>query len=190
MCVCRSFGKQNGTRCQGAICQIDYLTVATLNILLSSLQLGEDEWAEKYRENLVKQQVDTKHVGQADGQKTGMAQINVAENGENQIVIIPGANDSLSAGDVEKAQEILDSSKVLVCQLETPLQTALAALRRHKNGISILNATPPPNEITIELFTLPTILCVNQQEAASMSKRAVPNLEWVLADAARRIARD
>lgn len=47
-----------------------------------------------------------------EGHKTGMAQINVAENGENQIVIIPGANNSLSADDVENADELLKSSKV------------------------------------------------------------------------------
>lgn len=70
--------------------------------------------------------------------------------------------------------------KVLVCQLETPLQATLVALRKFKNGISILNASPAPNENTLELFTLPTILCINQVEAAAMSKRAVPNIEYVI----------
>lgn len=63
-----------------------------------------------------------------------------------------------------------------MCQLETPMQPNLSALRRFKNGISILNASPAPNENTLELFTLPTILCVNQIEAGSMSNRAVPNI--------------
>lgn len=64
-----------------------------------------------------------------------------------------------------------------MCQLEIPLQATLTALRRFKNGISILNAAPAPSENTLELFTLPTILCINQVEAAAMSKRAVPNIE-------------
>lgn len=70
-------------------------------------------------------------------------------------------------------------AKVLVCQLETPIQATLAALRRFKNGVSILNAAPAPSENTLELFTLPTILCVNQLEAASMTSRPVPNLEYI-----------
>lgn len=70
-------------------------------------------------------------------------------------------------------------SQILICQLETPLQATLAALRRFKNGISILNASPAPSENTLELFTLPTILCINQVEAAAMSCRAVPNIELV-----------
>lgn len=67
--------------------------------------------------------------------------------------------------------------QVLVCQLEAPIQATLAALRRFKDGISILNASPAPSENTLELYTLPTILCVNQVEAAAMSSRAVPNIE-------------
>lgn len=43
---------------------------------------------------------------------TGTAQIIVAKDGENQIVIIPGANDSLTVEDYDKAQEIFDNSKV------------------------------------------------------------------------------
>lgn len=67
--------------------------------------------------------------------------------------------------------------QVLICQLETPIQATLAALRRFKDGISILNASPAPSENTLELYTLPSILCVNQVEAGAMSKRAVPNIE-------------
>lgn len=72
---------------------------------------------------------------------------------------------------------ILVFPQILVCQLETPLQATLTALRRFKNGISILNAAPAPTENSLELFTLPTILCVNQVEAAALSKRPVPNIE-------------
>lgn len=56
------------------------------------------------------------------------------------------------------------------------MQPTLAALRHFKDGVSILNASPAPSENTLELFTLPTILCVNQVEAASMTSRAVPNI--------------
>lgn len=146
-------------------------------IRFRQLQLGNDEWGDKYRENLEKYNVSTNYVETANGKSTGLAQINVAENGENQIVIIPGANDLLTPADVEKAQDVLEQSKVLVCQLETPLQASLTALRKFKNGISILNASPAPNENTLDLFTLPTILCINQVEAAAMTKRSVPNIE-------------
>lgn len=76
------------------------------------LQLGDDDWGRKYKENLAKFHVSATHVGEVSGRSTGMAQINVADNGENQIVIAPGANDLLSTTEIEEAHELLDSSKV------------------------------------------------------------------------------
>lgn len=74
--------------------------------------MGDDEWGDRYRENLKNLNVSTDYVGIASGKTTGLAQINVAENGENQIVIVPGANDSLVPADVEKVQDVLDATKV------------------------------------------------------------------------------
>lgn len=76
------------------------------------MQLGDDDWGRKYKENLAIFDVSATHVGVVTGRNTGMAQIHVADNGQNQIVIIPGANDALSTTDIEGAHELLDSSKV------------------------------------------------------------------------------
>lgn len=82
--------------------------------LISKLGGGGDEWAEKYEENLLKSNVCTKHTSRVDGQKTGMALIFVSENGENQIVTVPGATETLSAKDIDNAQGLLDDTKVIV----------------------------------------------------------------------------
>lgn len=108
-------------------------------------------------------------------QTTGIAQINVADSGENQIVIVVGANDTMTLEDVDNARELIDNAKVMVCQLETPVRATLAALNRFK-GISILNASPSPLENSLDIFTVPNILCVNEHEAASMTQRSVPDL--------------
>lgn len=50
-------------------------------------------------------------------QTTGVAQINVADNGDNQIVIVTGANDKLSIEDVNEAKEMIDNAKVNKYQL-------------------------------------------------------------------------
>lgn len=74
--------------------------------------MGDDDWGKKYMDNLTKFNVSTTHVEMVKGKTTGTAQIIVAENGENQIVIIPGAHDLLTMADVEKAQDVLDQTKV------------------------------------------------------------------------------
>ncbi|KOB72371.1 Ribokinase [Operophtera brumata] len=54
--------------------------------------LGDDQWGEKYKKHLNQVGVNVTHVQITPGVTTGIAQISVAENGENQIVIVPGAN--------------------------------------------------------------------------------------------------
>lgn len=88
-----------------------HLKVEIISVTFS-FQVGDDEWGNRYRENLEKLNVGIEHVGIASGKTTGLAQINVAENGENQIVIVPGANDQLVPADVENVQDLLDASKV------------------------------------------------------------------------------
>lgn len=82
--------------------------------------MGDDDWGRKYKENLTKYHVSATHVEKVTGRSTGMAQINVADNGENQIVIVPGANDLLSTTEIEEAHELLDSSKVCSKQIICP----------------------------------------------------------------------
>ena len=48
--------------------------------------------------------------------------------GENSIVIVSGANDKLSPTDVKNAEPLISSASVLICQLEVPPETSLAAL--------------------------------------------------------------
>lgn len=138
-------------------------------------KLGADPFGDNYREHLRQENVNTDQVKSVEGQTTGIAQINVADNGDNQIVIVVGANDTMTLEDVDNSREFIDNAKVMVCQMETPARPTLAALKLFK-GISILNPSPPPEVNSMDIFTVPNILCVNEHEAASLTHRSVPNL--------------
>ncbi|XP_073834893.1 ribokinase [Musca autumnalis] len=132
-------------------------------------KLGNDSWGEKYLENLQKEGVNTQHVKICQEQNTGIAQIAVSKEGENNIIIVTGANDSLNIIDVNEGQQLFDSAKVLLCQLETSLEGTLEALKRFK-GISVLNAAPAMANTPKELLQAAKILCVNETEAALMTQ--------------------
>lgn len=138
-------------------------------------KLGDDVWGKDYYENFKKEGISTKYIDLIENQKTGIAQINVANDGSNQIVIVVGANNLLSSKDVEYAENIFKHSKVLLCQLETPIPATITALSSFK-GISILNAAPGISDIPKELLTLPTIFCVNETEAALVTGLKVQSL--------------
>lgn len=114
--------------------------------------------------NLEKEGIDTRHVELITNQRTGIAQINVAENGDNQIVIVTGANQLLEPKDIHAAKDLIGHSRVLVCQLETPIPATIEVLKRFR-GISILNVAPGSANLSKELLQLPSIVCLNELEA-------------------------
>lgn len=107
----------------------DYMNLyVNSKCLFDYVQVGEDIWGDKYIENLQKQKVDVTHVKKTPNFSSGIAQINVADSGDNQIVIVVGANTQLSEADVEAAREDVEAAQVLLCQLETSWQVAVKAM--------------------------------------------------------------
>ncbi|XP_026477572.1 ribokinase-like [Ctenocephalides felis] len=138
--------------------------------------LGNDKWGIEYKTYLEKLSINTAQVHLKSDYDTGIAHISVAESGENQIIIVAGANGSLTPGHVETMKDVWDSAKILVCQLETPIDATLAALK-HFKGISILNAAPAQPCTNDDLLKLPSIFCVNEVEASIISGIDVSNVE-------------
>ncbi|XP_055914001.1 ribokinase [Eupeodes corollae] len=131
-------------------------------------KVGGDAWGKTYLDHLQKENVNTDHVQICSDETTGIAQICVAEGGENNIVIVAGANELLSENDVNKALDLFTESKVLICQLESSIEATIVALREFK-GISILNGAPALENTPSELLEYSKIFCVNETEAALMT---------------------
>ncbi|CAK1543069.1 unnamed protein product [Leptosia nina] len=127
-------------------------------------RVGEDFWGKKYIHNLKSFGINVTHTKETKDVTTGIAQISVAANGENQIVIVPGANNYLSVTDINEAQILIQDADVLISQLETPFDTTHEAFRLCK-GVRLLNAAPASTNIE-NLLKLCTVLCVNESEAA------------------------
>ncbi|KAL8610776.1 hypothetical protein ACOMHN_016759 [Nucella lapillus] len=92
-------------------------------------KLGKDTYGDNTLENFKKTGVNTDHIGQTAEASSGVATIIVSEDGQNSIVIVAGANLLLDVEDARRAEEVIGAAKVLVCQLEVPSSTSLAALR-------------------------------------------------------------
>ncbi|MES1910522.1 MAG: hypothetical protein MHM6MM_003102 [Cercozoa sp. M6MM] len=102
---------------------------------------------------------------------TGKAPITVRGDGENQILVVPGANMLLDEAHVEQA----NLSGHVVAQLEVPLNTVAAAFRKAKSqgAKCILNPSPlPENKVdeVRELCKLSDMLVLNEHEAEILRK--------------------
>ena len=100
---------------------------------------------------------------------SGIAVIMVDDAGENQIILIPGANEQLGEVDVERLKNLLPAAAVLLLQLEIPLAAVLsAALAAQQAGVPVILDPAPVQELPPELYQNVDILTPNQVEAAQL----------------------
>jgi ribokinase len=101
---------------------------------------------------------------------SGIAVIAVDDAGENHIIIIPGANGRVDQTDVEQLQPILSATKVLLLQLEIPLDTVTAAAQSAKaTGVTvILDPAPAQENLPAALYPLIDVITPNQVEASQL----------------------
>ncbi len=110
------------------------------------------------------ERVDARFVVQDKGE-SGMALIVVADDGENMIVVAPGANRRLVAEDVRRALESEDADAVL-CQQEIPLEAVIAAQECASGRFFCFNAAPARGPLDRALK--PDLLVVNRYEHESV----------------------
>jgi ribokinase len=113
---------------------------------------------------------------QASTAPTGTAGIYVDSRGRNCIVIGAGANAELSPEFVERQRAVIDGASILLTQLESPLDSVLAALRLAREGgacTTLLNPAPANVVATKELLALADILSPNETEFSALLGRHV-----------------
>lgn len=128
-------------------------------------RVGEDAFGRDLLENLRENGVDTKHVKTVSGAPTGSAFITVTPDGENAIVVSPGANRSFGPEEVDEAAEALREARVLVAQLEVPVEAVERAARAvTEAGGRFLFNLAPAREVPESLLRLSDPLVVNESE--------------------------
>ena len=115
---------------------------------------------------------------------TGVALIAVDPSGENSIVVGPGANAHLTVSDVRAASEHLENAKVVLVQLEIPLDAVQEAVEL-AGGTLILNPAPA-KALPVELLSNIDVLIPNEIELGMLTGRDVTSEADVIA-AARSI---
>lgn len=135
--------------------------------------VGSDDFGVRLRRTLVSSGVDDDLLRTAEG-PSGTAHIVVDDQGGNSIVVIPGANGtvtSLVPGD----EALIATADTLLLQLELPLTAVLGgaeAARRH--GVRTVLTPAPAQPLPPELLAVTDLLVPNEHEAATLSGIADP----------------
>lgn len=104
---------------------------------------GSDDFGRSLTEALAASGVDGRAVIRLEGAPTGTASITVTPE-DNSIIVVPGANGLLTPNHIRAAKSVIESSDIVLIQLEIPLETAVyAAELAHGAGKkAILNPAP------------------------------------------------
>ena len=132
-------------------------------------RLGDDDAATTLRSAMDAAGVDTTRLLSTGDTPSGIALIAVAADGDNTVVVSPGANGRVSSADVASAAGVLSAAAVVLLQLEVPLE-AVAAAVRHARGMVVLNPAPAPTAmLPDDLLDGVDVLVPNQTELATLA---------------------
>jgi ribokinase len=133
-------------------------------------RVGADEFGRGTIDNFRRQGVDARHVAEVAGVASGVAPITVQADGQNAVLIVPGANDTLGADDVTAALTELGAARVVLCQLEVPDAAVVAAFRwaRAHGALTILNPAPA-RAVPTDVLDLVDVVVPNETELVGLT---------------------
>jgi ribokinase len=127
--------------------------------------LGTDLFTERLLSGLKAAGVDT-HAVQMVAGPCGVAHISRADNGENSIIVVSGANRLLSAAYIDAHLEIVQKAKMILVQLETPLEAVIRLAEQAAETKTPLMLDPAPAiPLPEALLSRTTWLTPNETEA-------------------------
>ena len=131
-------------------------------------RVGDDQYGQLLQAALAGAGVVADHVHTTADQPTGVAMITVTPDGENSIVVAPGANAAVTVADIAGAYADIRAAAVLLCQLELPVEVVTAAALAAAGQTRVVLNAAPPQPLPAELLALCDPLVVNRQEAAAL----------------------
>jgi ribokinase len=128
--------------------------------------VGEDVFGQALLDNLKEAGVGTEAVTRVAG-PSGVAPILVAANGENSIVVVPGANGKVTPEIVTKYADLIRSAGMVLCQLELPLETVSHTLAMcAEAGVPVMLDPAPAADFPDSVWTQIAWFTPNETEAA------------------------
>jgi ribokinase len=128
--------------------------------------VGDDDFAQPLCDALAAEGIDVEHVARIDDCSSGTASITVS-GGENQIIVVPGANAQLTPRHVMNAQDLISRADAVLVQMEIPLETVEATLRlAHDQDVPVILNPAPAQRLPTEWLQLARYITPNQHELA------------------------
>ena len=128
-------------------------------------RIGDDDFGRMGLDLWQTEGIANEYVERATGERSGVAQILVYEDGNNSIAVHPGAGSRLNAQHVLAARSLIEGCKVVMASCEVPLEATLQAfeIARSAGVVTLLNPAPAL-PLSAGLLALVDVLTPNESE--------------------------
>jgi len=163
------FGGKGANQAVAArLCGADVVMVA---------KVGNDLFGEATVKNFSSFGIDTTHVRIVDGVSSGVAPIFVEPNGQNRIIVVKGANDTLKPADVDAATTLLGVDTIIL-QFEIPLETVYYTVQfARKHNIRCIVNPAPAQTVSLADLAAADYFVPNETEAEVITGLPVHSIE-------------
>ncbi len=129
--------------------------------------VGNDTYGHSLIAGLQADNINVDFVRISERTSTGVALITVADNGENSIVVAPGANHALTPADISTAETAIAKSDMILLQLEIPLAVVQAAVQiANSHHVPVLLNPAPAHSLPNEILDKVAYFIPNETETA------------------------
>ena len=135
-------------------------------------RVGCDDFGRALIKSAKESGVDTSHIIPTEGisSAVGNVQIELSDRGtENRIIVVPGANFSLTPADAEYLKDSIGDFDLVILQHEIPTEVNIAVAKMAKaSGVPVMLNPAPSAEVPKELLACLTYIAPNEHEAADI----------------------
>jgi ribokinase len=152
--------------------------------VLMLTKVGDDIFGPSVKKNFESLGVDARYVDVVSGVSSGVAPIFVDPDSNNSILIVKGANNFLSAKDIDNAAEDIKKCGLIILQLEIPLDTVYYAIEwGAKNGVPVILNPAPAAELDYNYVRKVAFFVPNETELETIAKMPVATMDDISAAA-------
>ncbi|MBP2058465.1 ribokinase [Lactobacillus colini] len=128
--------------------------------------VGDDAEGKFMLSVLEKEGIEVEHITTVDESKTGNATILLTKEGQNSILVYPGANQEITNQQINNLQLSLNNTDFIIGQFETKKEDLLESftLAKKFNTVTILNPAPA-DRIDENLLHITDIIAPNETES-------------------------
>jgi ribokinase len=127
--------------------------------------IGSDIFGDSLKNHLDKGGVDTSYIKRVEKKSSGMAFITLEKDGNNSIIVAPGANAEVTPEMIQEREEVLANAKLLIVQLEIPFLSVYEAVKiAKKYNVPVLLDPAPAQQLPSELLQHIDYITPNETE--------------------------